>query len=120
MKNELIVSIALALGLQCLTYTNGASAEEVAAAEIPSADETWGIGLRVAQTEVSEASPDVTADAMTLAQLESAFWVCDYVATIGGVDATPIETCSAVYDELKALKFSGDFTELLAWWKDNK
>jgi hypothetical protein len=57
---------------------------------------------------------------MTLAELETAFWACDYTATTRGVDATPVAICSAVYDELKSAKFAGDFGELLAWWKENK
>ena len=52
--------------------------------------------------------------------LESAFWACDYVASTRGVDATPVATCGAVYEELKKVKFGGDFLELLAWWKLNK
>ena len=120
MKKQLLVSIALALGLQCLAYTNGASAEEAAATRAQPVDETWGIGLRIAQTETPPAAVDADVSAMTVADLEAAFWMCDYLATTRGVDATPIAICSAVYDELKATKFAGDFNELLAWWKENK
>ena len=48
------------------------------------------------------------------------FWACDYIATTRGVDAAPVALCSEVYDELKTVRFGGDFSELLAWWKENK
>src|SRR5438105_1370471 len=31
--------------------------------------------------------------AISLEDLESAFWICDYAATVHGVDATPVEIC---------------------------
>jgi hypothetical protein len=52
--------------------------------------------------------------------LEQAFWACDHLATTRGPDATPVDFCAAVYDELKKRKFGGDFTALLGWWKVNK
>lgn len=61
-----------------------------------------------------------TAHAQAAPSLEDAFWACDYVATTRGTAAAPAETCAAVYDELKAVKFDGDFDELLAWWQDGK
>jgi hypothetical protein len=54
------------------------------------------------------------------ADLERAFWMCDYTGTVRGVYATPIETCAAITDELKEQKFNGSFEELLAWWQFNK
>jgi hypothetical protein len=54
------------------------------------------------------------------AALERAFWVCDYTATMRGLDATPVDVCSAVTEELKNGRFGGDFLELLAWWRQNK
>jgi len=58
--------------------------------------------------------------ALSAADLEEAFWVCDYTATTVGTGATPVDLCSAVYDELKARKFGGEFELLLAWWRQNK
>jgi hypothetical protein len=58
--------------------------------------------------------------ALGAADLENAFWVCDYTATTRGMDATPAGLCSAVYDEIKARKFDGDFERLLGWWRQNK
>ena len=118
MRTRLVVSIALALGLQCLTYANNAAADQAIVERGQAADETWGIGRRAAQTPPPAVEPNFAV--MTVDDLETAFWACDYVATVQGVEATPIAICSAVYDELKAVKFAGDFGELLHWWKANK
>ncbi|MGE5095130.1 MAG: hypothetical protein ACM3SO_08320 [Betaproteobacteria bacterium] len=56
----------------------------------------------------------------SLAQLESAFWLCDYVATNQGVTATPRAACRYVTEELKRQKFDGDFDRFIEWWRDNK
>ncbi len=53
-----------------------------------------------------------------MTDLESAFWVCDYLATTQGV--SDIETCAAIYDALKQRKFAGDSEGLVAWWRQNK
>ena len=120
MRTQLLFSIAVAVGLQCLTYTNSVAAHDGIVTRAQPQDETWGIGRRVVQTELSQPTlaPDIAA--MSVEDLETAFWGCDYVATTRGVEATPIAICSAVYDELKAVKFAGDFGELLGWWKENK
>ena len=54
------------------------------------------------------------------ANLERAFWICDYAATTRGVSATPVEKCGAVYEQLKTTRFEGDFNQLLLWWRENK
>ena len=70
--------------------------------------------------DVSGASPVANSVPMSGADLEEAFWVCDYVATTRGVEATPATLCESVYDELKATKFGGEFGLLLTWWQQNK
>ena len=30
------------------------------------------------------------------------------------------QTCTAVYEAVKQLKFGGDFDKLVAWWRQNK
>ena len=68
-------------------------------------------------------SPRLSHDRAVMLQtadLERAFWMCDYTGTVRGVYATPIETCAAITDELKEQKFNGSFEELLAWWQFNK
>jgi hypothetical protein len=69
-----------------------------------------------------DASHEATAIATTLAvaDLEKAFWICDYVATTGAVATLDAVLCHAVYDRLKAERFGGDFERLLAWWRANK
>ena len=58
--------------------------------------------------------------AQPVADLEKAFWVCDHIAATRGVEATPVELCSVIYDVLKTRKFGGDFEQLLDWWRQNK
>ena len=53
-----------------------------------------------------------------LTDLETAFWVCDYLATTRGV--SDISACTAVYEALKHRKFAGDFEALVSWWRQNK
>ena len=75
-------------------------------------------GAAVAQDARTAAPPH--EDINQLVQLERTFWVCDYVATVNGVSATPVATCSAATDALKEMKFGGDFLQLLEWWRENK
>lgn len=55
-----------------------------------------------------------------VADLERAFWACDYVATTKGVSATPIAACKFATETLKKQKFGGDFEAFLSWWRENK
>jgi hypothetical protein len=55
-----------------------------------------------------------------LADLEDAFWACDYVATTRGTAGADTTACTAVYEAIKAQKFDGDFDQLLEWWQRNK
>jgi hypothetical protein len=57
---------------------------------------------------------------MKLADLEDAFWVCDFVATKHGVAKTDTDACGTICSGLKGRKFGWDFAELLRWWKENK
>jgi hypothetical protein len=71
------------------------------------------------QSSVSGRS-QAQAGVLRIAELEKAFWACDYVATTRGVHAAPVAICSAVTDEIKNAKFGGDFEELLKWWQQKK
>ena len=75
---------------------------------------------RFPSQEGSASSPRAHSVALSGAGLEEVFWVCDYVATTRGVGAAPAALCEAVYDEIKATKFGGDFGLLLTWWQQNK
>ena len=55
-----------------------------------------------------------------LTDLEKVFWTCDYLGTKQGVDMNTAATCGAATDELKRIKFGGDFERLVAWWQLNK
>jgi hypothetical protein len=77
----------------------------------------------VASTSAQQPQNALSASAtepvsMRLTDLESAFWVCDYLATTRGV--SDIGTCTAIYDALKERKFAGDFDRLVDWWRQNK
>jgi hypothetical protein len=63
---------------------------------------------------------DVRASERAAAELERAFWFCDYAATVGSVDSGMAIACSTVTQELKAKKFGGDFDALVSWWRQNK
>jgi hypothetical protein len=125
MNKQLLVSAVLTFGLQTVAEATSPGDTEalfglgsIAAA---SEDAIWGIGRRAVQPQITPpAAPEADADVIGLSDLEAAFWVCDYVATTRGVEATPVAICGAVYDELKTVKFAGDFGELLDWWKQNK
>lgn len=54
------------------------------------------------------------------ADLEKAFWVCDYAGTNGVVGPDQAAACIAITDELKRTKFDGDLDRLVAWWRLNK
>ena len=81
---------------------------------------TAGAGAYVAladqTTPIAVASPHVQAPA----DLEQAFWACDYIATTHGVQAAPVALCSEVTAALQEQKFGGDFGRLLEWWQQNK
>jgi hypothetical protein len=60
------------------------------------------------------------AESIEIAELERAFWYCDYMATTHGVLATPMAACNFATIELRRKKFSGSFRALMAWWEENK
>ena len=81
-----------------------------------------GLALTLASPgrAAAQEAPTPAIEALSVADLERAFWICDYRATKHGVEATPVALCSAVFDTLRDQKFGGDFGELLAWWRVNK
>jgi hypothetical protein len=83
---------------------------------------TAAAGAYVAFADQSNAPPAVSlvSAAQAPADLEGAFWVCDYVATNYGVHATPVASCMEATAALQERKFGGDFAQLLEWWGRNK
>ncbi|HXF45815.1 MAG TPA: hypothetical protein VNK91_06815 [Burkholderiaceae bacterium] len=63
---------------------------------------------------------DVRSSERRLAELEKAFWFCDYAATVSSVDSGTAIACGMLTQELKAKKFGGDFDALVSWWRHNK
>ena len=55
-----------------------------------------------------------------LADLEKAFWICDYEATTYGIGNADAESCLLVTEGLKNAKFGGDVEALIDWWREEK
>lgn len=68
--------------------------------------------------QTSGGAPAMQFAAVKLADLETAFWACEYAATTRG--NANVENCTAIYSALKERKFGGDFEELLKWWQQNR
>lgn len=66
------------------------------------------------------ASTESLAPAGRRADLERAFWLCDYAGTKGGVDTGTAMACSTITEELKNNYFHSDFDALVSWWQKNK
>jgi hypothetical protein len=94
----------------------------IVAASFVFALSTAGAGAYVAFADEStpvSAVPVAPAAALP-ADLENAFWVCDFVGTTYGVSAAPVALCSEVTTALQEQKFGGDFAQFLEWWGQNK
>lgn len=67
-------------------------------------------GARIARGSLDPAGLD----------LEKAFWMCDYLATVHGVEFTPVEVCVEVTAQFREKRFGGDYDRWVAWWRQNK
>ncbi|MGZ5090254.1 MAG: hypothetical protein ACXWCY_31710 [Burkholderiales bacterium] len=81
---------------------------------------TAGAGAYVAFADETTPVVVTSSRVQAPADLEQAFWACDFVGTTYGVDAAPVAFCSEVTAALQEQKFDGDFGRLLEWWKQNK
>ncbi|HEY0847270.1 MAG TPA: hypothetical protein VGE12_18015 [Noviherbaspirillum sp.] len=54
------------------------------------------------------------------AELEKAYWDCEFAAVQGRLELSDAAGCSELYEQLKSDKFHGDFARFLAWWRENK
>jgi hypothetical protein len=54
------------------------------------------------------------------ATIENAFWHCDVRATQVALEPAEGVLCERLADALKQRRFDGDFTRLLAWWREHK
>ena len=78
----------------------------------------WMLATALACAAGSAAAQDTAVP--SLAALERGFWACDYQASTTGVDPTTGARCAELTGTLKQRKFSGDFTAMLAWWREHK
>lgn len=75
----------------------------------------------VAQQEgAAPQSAQVVRSASASTTLESAFWACDHAATRRPLDSGDALACSVATEELKRVRFGGDFDAMLAWWQRSK
>ena len=71
----------------------------------------WSAGV-AARAELTDEIP--------VAELERAFWRCDYEATQRALDVGTAAQCGEIAEAFKARRFGGDFGALLAWWRHHK
>ncbi len=70
--------------------------------------------------------PEITLVASTalgglpLAEMEKAYWDCEYTAEQGMLNFDDAAVCSEVFERLKTEKFNSDFNRFLQWWMVNK
>jgi hypothetical protein len=76
--------------------------------------------LAAAPAQADGGVPDTRPAAVVAAELEKAFWVCDYAGTNGVVDPMQGAACIAITDEFKRVQFDGDLDRLVAWWSLHK
>jgi hypothetical protein len=77
-------------------------------------------GAPAESQETARASREDAIDRFTPADLERAFWECDYVATTRGMGLEEGADCADIYDKTKRTKFGGDFHAMFAWWQRSK
>ena len=75
------------------------------------------LGLAAALTAVQVPAQPAQSEA---SRLESAFWQCDYDATVHGLERVDVNACTDVYDAIKRTRFAGDFEALLEWWQRHR
>ena len=84
----------------------------------PKSAKAWMLAVALACAAGSGAAQDTAAP--PLATLERGFWACDYQASTTGVDPATGARCAELTGTLKQRKFNGDFTAMLAWWREHK
>jgi hypothetical protein len=55
-----------------------------------------------------------------LSTVEVEYWNCDYAASTGLLGFSEAAACSAIFEDIKARKFNGNFQEFMKWWNENK
>ena len=57
---------------------------------------------------------------LSAAEVEKAYWDCEFTATQGIVSYEDAPLCSELFEHLKENKFLGDFKQFLIWWQQHK
>jgi hypothetical protein len=78
------------------------------------------VGAHAEEQTGSGASGQFVIARSELADLERAFWECDYAVTTSGVSLGEGAWCVEITDEVKRRKFAGDFEAMLGWWQRHK
>lgn len=77
--------------------------------------------MALAGAPASVAANEAAAPVMArVTELERQFWLCDHAATRTMFDFASAARCSAATEELRKLRFGGDFQAMLAWWRERK
>jgi hypothetical protein len=76
--------------------------------------------VALADDSPARATMPASVTARADANLEQAFWSCDYVGTMHGVHAAPVAFCSDVTQAVRQRKFGGNLEQMLEWWRQNK
>jgi len=87
------------------------------------------LGLSAARASASEPlvdqhdflnAPASTSHEGSSEELQKLFWMCDFAASVGDLDAGQSERCSAVTAHLVRAKFKGDSEAFAAWRRLNQ
>lgn len=74
-----------------------------------------------AQARAVESQPaKARLAAAASSSLERDYWACDYAATKRPLDTGDAIACSVIAENLKRIRFGGDFEAMLGWWQRNK
>lgn len=57
---------------------------------------------------------------MPEAEVEKAYWDCEFAATTAQISLDDAAACSEIYEHLKKYRFGDRFDHFLAWWNENK
>ena len=79
----------------------------------------FGIATHAQQQTAAVVRPSPADVSQTTAELEGAFWQCDYSFSKGNADRYKAAICGRVIEGIQKQKFNGDIERLLQWWQQN-
>lgn len=101
-------------------HDSSGRAAAAALALVAAALSWYPINASAQERDASPRSAGMRTVGARIADLETAFWVCDHAATARMVALDVAATCVTVTEELKNERFGGDFEKMLLWWQQNK